>query len=65
MSDERDGDMGVSSERVGPTGPGQRAATGVRDTSVRETDPDADTPPEQSVGNPEPHPDPVPPKAEG
>ena len=32
--DHAAGDMGVSSERVGPTGPGQVATDGVRDTSV-------------------------------
>ena len=30
---DRDGDMGVSSERVGPTGPGQTARTGERDVT--------------------------------
>jgi hypothetical protein len=46
------GDMGVSSERVGPTGPGQVGTDGVRDTSadpVRDEDED-DAPPEQHVG---------------
>lgn len=58
-----EGGMGVSSERVGPTGPGQEATDGLRDTSPLDGEPDGEAPPEQSVGNPEPHPDPVPPKA--
>ena len=33
------GDMGVSSERVGPTGPGQVSTDGTRDVS-EDTDPD-------------------------
>lgn len=37
------GDMGVSSEREGPTGPGQLGATGVRDTRESQLDPDAHT----------------------
>ena len=51
-----EGDIGVSSGRVGPTGPGQVAPTGVRDTSEIEPDPDADLPPEQSPAarNPSP-----------
>lgn len=49
--------MGVSSERVGHTGPGQVAPEGVRDTSVaRDPAPDADVP-EQRAGLPEPQPD--------
>jgi len=40
--------MGVSSERVGPSGPGQVDTHGVRDTSAGE--PDADVPPEQRPG---------------
>jgi hypothetical protein len=43
------GDMGVSSERVGPTGPGQVGTDGVRDTSAAPVDPDDDVPPEQSA----------------
>lgn len=58
----RDGDMGVSSERVGPTGPGQVGSSGVRD--VTPVEPADDAPPEQSAGGPEVHPDPpVPPVA--
>lgn len=58
-----EGDIGVSSERVGATGPGQEAPTGVRDTSATEPDADADTPPEQSGGDPEVNPTGIPPKA--
>lgn len=50
------GDMGVSSERTGPTGPGQHATDGVRPVAPAERDPDAETPPEQSTGNPEENP---------
>lgn len=57
------GDMGVSSERVGPTGPGQEATDGVRDVAPHELDPSEDVPPEQSPGNPEDNPDGLPPKA--
>ncbi len=52
------GDMGVSSEREGPTGPGQHGTTGLRDVSPAERDPDAPVPPEQSAGGEEVHPDP-------
>ena len=56
------GGMGVSSERTGPTGPGQHSTDGVRDvTPVDRTD--EDTPPEQSSGNPEENPDGLPPKS--
>ena len=55
--------MGVSSERVGHTGPGQEATDGLRDVAPHERDPDADTPPEQSAGNPEDNPEGLPPKA--
>jgi hypothetical protein len=58
-----DGEMGVSSERVGPTGPGQEATDGLRDVSEHERDPDEETLPEQSPGNPEENPDGIPPKA--
>jgi hypothetical protein len=51
-----DGEMGVSSERVGPTGPGQTATDGLRDVSEHERDPDEETLPEQSTGNPEENP---------
>ena len=52
------GDMGVSSEREGPTGPGQHATSGTRDVSPEERDPDADVPPEQAAGGVEVNPDP-------
>ncbi|MDP2775734.1 MAG: hypothetical protein Q8O61_19425 [Nocardioides sp.] len=61
--DVPEGGMGVSSEREGPTGPGQHGTSGVRDTSPPEPDPDDDTPPEQSPGNPEPQPEGLHPKA--
>ena len=59
------GGMGVSSERTGPTGPGQVSTDGVRPTERLDPagDPDLDTPPEQSTGNPESNPDGLPPKA--
>lgn len=61
---DTDGDMGVSSERKGHTGPGQYATTGVRDVGPIDRDPDADVPPEQTAGGYEPHPDPpIPPVA--
>ncbi len=55
------GDMGVSSERVGDTGPGQVSTDGVRDTSAEE--PESDTPAEQSAGGDEPQPQGIEPKA--
>ena len=55
------GGMGVSSERVGPTGPGQEATDGVKDTSAAPAD--GDTPPEQSPGGEEVQPDGVAPVA--
>ena len=57
------GDMGVSSERVGPTGPGQLATDGLRDVSEHERDPGQETLPEQSTGNPEDNPEGLAPKA--
>ena len=57
-----EGDLGVSSERVGPTGPGQVAATGVRNTRVSEATGE-DVPPEQRPGAEETNPDGIPPKA--
>jgi hypothetical protein len=42
------GGMGVSSERVGHTGPGQEATDGVKDTSAAALP--EDTPPEQAPG---------------
>ncbi len=46
--DRAEGGMGVSSERVGHTGPGQEATDGVKDTSAGA--PPEDTPPEQAPG---------------
>ena len=60
--DRAAGGMGVSSERVGHAGPGQEATDGLRDVAPHE-DPTDDTPPEQSVGNPEDNPTGLPPKA--
>jgi hypothetical protein len=57
------GDMGVSSERVGPTGPGQHSTDGLRDVSEHERDAREETLPEQSPGNPEDNPDGLEPKA--
>ncbi len=56
------GDMGVSSEREGHTGPGQTGTDGIRD--VTEDRPDADeAPPEQRPGNEEENPEGIEPKA--
>jgi hypothetical protein len=57
------GEMGVSSERVGPTGPGQESTDGVRDTRPPEPDPSVDPPPEQSAGGEEPQPEGIEPAA--
>ena len=61
------GDMGVSSEREGQTGPGQEGTDGVRDVTPAERDPDAepgdDVPPEQRPGAVETNPEGIPPKA--
>lgn len=69
MTDIRDsqhdpsGDMGVSSEREGHTGPGQHGTDGVRDvTPDRRRDEDA--PPEQRPGAEEENPEGITPKAE-
>lgn len=56
------GDMGVSSEREGPTGPGQHDTDGIRDVT-RERPDDEDAPPEQRPGAVEENPEGVPPKA--
>ena len=61
--DRAEGGMGVSSERVGPTGPGQVSTDGVRPTHAVERDPDAEVPPEQFTGNPEPQPEGLEPRA--
>jgi hypothetical protein len=60
---DAEGDMGVSSERVGHTGPGQQGTDGIKDTSEVVRDPDADVPPEQTTGQPEPNPEGLEPKA--
>ena len=64
--DEREPDpnegMGVSSERVGPTGPDQYGSTGVRDTSPVADE--ADPPPEQAAGGAESNPDGLSPKVD-
>lgn len=62
---DTEGGMGVSSERVGHTGPGQYATTGLNDTRGPRADPepDGDTPPEQSPGNVEHNPEGLEPKA--
>jgi hypothetical protein len=57
------GDMGVSSEREGDTGHGQRGTDGVRDTSVEGRPADEDAPPEQRRGGPEDNPEGLEPKA--
>ena len=49
--DRAAGGMGVSSERVGHTGPGQEATDGVKDTSTAPVE--GDTPPEQAPGGEE------------
>ena len=55
------GGMGVSSERVGPTGPGQEATDGVKDTSAAPRD--GDSRPEQAPGNEEIQPEGIAPAA--
>ncbi len=64
--DEREPDpnegMGVSSERVGPTGPDQYGSTGVRDTSPVADE--AEAPPEQAAGGAERNPDGLSPEAD-
>ena len=56
------GGMGVSSERTGPTGPGQHSSDGVRDTAPGAAD-GADVPPEQRPGQVEENPVGLEPKA--
>ena len=56
------GGMGVSSERVGATGPGQEAANGIRDTSPHPSWSEGDVPPEQRPGQPESNPEGLEPK---
>lgn len=55
--------MGVSSERVGPTGPDQVDTDGVRDTSAVDSPEGADVPPEQRPGQVEQNPAGLEPKA--
>ena len=58
------GEMGVSSERVGPTGPGPaRRPTGCATSPSTSATPDDETRPEQSAGGPEDNPDGLAPKA--
>jgi hypothetical protein len=57
------GDMGVSSERVGPAGPGQVSTDGLRDTSPVELPDDADVAPDRAPGQPEENPQGLTPKA--
>ena len=58
------GDIGVSSGRPGYSGGGHHdAPTGTRDTSEAPSDPDEDSPPEQSAGGEEENPEGLPPKA--
>jgi hypothetical protein len=46
--------MGVSSERTGPTGPGQHGTDGLRDTSIRVSrEPDSPERPDAVEENPE------------
>ena len=58
------GDMGVSSEREGPTGPGQHGTDGVKDVTWERRDEDAEVPPEQRPGAEEENPEGLDPKAE-
>jgi hypothetical protein len=55
------GGMGVSSERVGPTGSGQEATDGVKGTSVSPAE--DEVPPEQAAGGEEVQPDGIAPAA--
>jgi hypothetical protein len=58
------GEMGVSSERTGPTGPEQHATDGLRDTSAAVDDvPRDELPPEQRPDVEEENPDGIEPKA--
>lgn len=61
LPDPLEGGLGVSSERVGHTGPGQLDTSGVKDTAPVPRDPMA--PPEQSPGEAELNPVGLPPKA--
>jgi hypothetical protein len=57
-----EGSMGISSERTGPTGPGQDTTDGVRDTSETDDQSQEDAP-EQRPGGPEENPEGREPKA--
>ena len=50
--DRAAGGMGVSSERVGPTGPGQDSTDGLRDTTPVERPDDAEVAPGRAAGRP-------------
>lgn len=56
------GDMGVSSEREGHTGPGQTGTDGTRDVTTERPDSE-EAPPEQRPGSEEENPEGIPPKA--
>jgi hypothetical protein len=56
--------MGVSSERVGHTGPGQEATDGLRDVAPHERTPEHEDAPGHVAGEPEPKPVGLPPKAD-
>ncbi len=60
------GGMGVSSEREGPTGPGQHSTDGTRDVrpgAEPEGEPDGEELPEKAPGHREENPEGLPPKA--
>lgn len=59
-----DAGMGVSSERVGHTGPGQEATDGLRDVAPHERTPEHEDAPGHVAGEPEPKPVGLPPKAD-
>jgi hypothetical protein len=59
-----DAGMGVSSERVGHTGPGQRATDGLRDVAPHERGAEDEIAPDRLRGEPEPKPVGLPPKAD-
>jgi hypothetical protein len=62
--DRAEGGMGVSSERTGPTGPGQYITDGLRDTSPEDVDvPREVLPPEQRPDVDEENPQGIEPKA--
>lgn len=61
--DRAAGGMGVSSERTGPTGPGQDATDGIRDVTSTDDEPEGDIPPEQRPGAVEENPEGLPPKS--